>query len=260
MKNIHILSTDKPSRLYSYKSIDLYLHSEIVDANSANLNCKNQNIYITSDEEIKKEDWCMSLCDDESYEEIYQCKNINLVDEEDKKIILTDNTDLIANGVQSIDDDFLEWFVKNPSCENVEVESFCKHGDNCPSKGAYDKQDLCDVGYEIILPKEDLSYTTKMGVKIPDELVRATMIPKKYFGRKEEPKQETLEESNKTTAIRFLEWYRLKKVIYQFHCYHIPNINDKSWEQTVFFGENSYLNADQLFEIFKKENYEKRNT
>ena len=68
--------------------------------------------------------------------------------------------------------------------------------------------------------------------------------------------KETLEESNQTTAIRFLEWYRLKKVIFQFHCYHIPNIDDKYWEQTVFRGNNSYLNSHQLFEIFEKENYE----
>lgn len=54
-----------------------------------------------------------------------------------------------------------------------------------------------------------------------------------------------------------LEWYRLKKVIFQFHCYHIPNVSDKNWETTVFLGENSYLNSHQLFEIFKKENYEK---
>jgi hypothetical protein len=33
-----------------------------------------------------------------------------------KKIILTTDPDF---GVQSIDDEFLEWFVKNPSCEEV---------------------------------------------------------------------------------------------------------------------------------------------
>jgi hypothetical protein len=62
----------------------------------------------------------------------------------------------------------------------------------------------------------------------------------KYVG-----KQETLE-SNKTTAIRFLEWYRRKGVIYQFQAYHIQGSD-----------ETIYLNADQLFEIFKKELYEK---
>ena len=37
------------------------------------------------------------------------------------KVILTTNKLLIKNGVQAIDDDFLEWFVKNPSCERVEI-------------------------------------------------------------------------------------------------------------------------------------------
>jgi hypothetical protein len=39
-----------------------------------------------------------------------------------KEILLSTDTDLINDGVQAIEDDFLEWFVKNPSCEFVEVE------------------------------------------------------------------------------------------------------------------------------------------
>ena len=38
-----------------------------------------------------------------------------------KKIILTTDQDLIKDGVQAIEDEFLQWFVKNPSCEWVEV-------------------------------------------------------------------------------------------------------------------------------------------
>jgi len=37
------------------------------------------------------------------------------------KVILTTNKLLIKDGVQSIDDEFLEWFVKNSSCERVEI-------------------------------------------------------------------------------------------------------------------------------------------
>jgi hypothetical protein len=74
---------------------------------------------------------------------------------EGKKIILTTDPQLIADGVQAIDDEFLEWFVKNPSCRKIETESFCKYGGDCPSQGAHDKQYLCDIGYKIILPKEE---------------------------------------------------------------------------------------------------------
>jgi hypothetical protein len=38
------------------------------------------------------------------------------------KVILTTNKLLIKDGVQDIDDKFLEWFVENPSCEYVEVD------------------------------------------------------------------------------------------------------------------------------------------
>lgn len=37
------------------------------------------------------------------------------------KVILTTNKLLIKNGIQAIDDEFLEWFVKNSSCESVEI-------------------------------------------------------------------------------------------------------------------------------------------
>lgn len=40
-----------------------------------------------------------------------------------KKIILTTDQDLIKDGVQAIDDEFLEWFVANPSCKFVEVQN-----------------------------------------------------------------------------------------------------------------------------------------
>ena len=38
-----------------------------------------------------------------------------------KEILLSTDTELQKDGVQSIDDTFLEWFVKNPSCEFVET-------------------------------------------------------------------------------------------------------------------------------------------
>ncbi len=59
-----------------------------------------------------------------------------------KKIILT--TDQSLDGVQDIDDEFLEWFIKNPSCEFVKVNVFPKF--NLNDKG----------NYGIIIPKEEL--------------------------------------------------------------------------------------------------------
>jgi hypothetical protein len=167
MKNIHIISTDKPSRLHYSKIQNSYgyILKQIPSTCNDGLLSGQRNIYITSDEEIKEGDWGVFLCDDESYEEIYQCKKANLVDKEDKKIILTTDSQLIQDGVQAIDDEFLEWFVKNPSCESVEVEKVefevdMGLGDSCIEYGNY---------YKIIIPKE-------------------------------EPKQETLEEAAKAFA------------------------------------------------------------
>jgi hypothetical protein len=114
MKNIHILPTDKPSRLSYFQGRLLF------DKEEFHKTFISQNIYITSDEEIKEGDWC--------YYENGELKGIHKVVNGQrpktmvlKKIILTTDQDLIKDGVQAIDDEFLEWFVKNPSCESVEV-------------------------------------------------------------------------------------------------------------------------------------------
>ena len=92
-----------------------------------NIHKINDNIYITSDED-KEVDWIL-YCNS-----VYKVLRINsnnrpVVKMSDgefelsnwNKIILTDNKDLIKDGVQAIDDEFLEWFIQNPSCEEVEV-------------------------------------------------------------------------------------------------------------------------------------------
>jgi hypothetical protein len=114
-----------------------------------NIHVLQENIYITNDEEIKDGDWYANL----------QSKNRNYINrsgnakfdglyDDCKKIILTTDQDLIKNGVQTIDDDFLEWFVNNPSCEEVEVV-----------KTRYDGTKSLDKywsgEYKIIIPKEE---------------------------------------------------------------------------------------------------------
>ena len=80
-----------------------------------NIHKINENIYITSDEEIKEGDWQLS-------NDKHITIRTNSFHESDKKIILTTDKDLIKDGVQAIDDDFLEWFVKNPNCDEVKLE------------------------------------------------------------------------------------------------------------------------------------------
>jgi hypothetical protein len=135
MKNIHILPTDKPSRLFKFAN---ELHLDTIPKDYY----KKYNIYITDNSKIREGDWFLNTlnnqvnkCDDLIYE-----KNVNL-SSWCKKIILTTDQDLIKDGVQAIDDEFLEWFVKNPSCERVEIESL-NIGDD-------------KLGYVICKPQEE---------------------------------------------------------------------------------------------------------
>ena len=100
-----------------------------------------QNIYITSDEEIKEGDWVFNF----EYNYIVQYNS----EKHDnkfwyKKIILTTDQDLIKDGVQAIDDEFLEWFVKNPSCEEVDIKRNYL-GSKCLKCGFIENHDEVDT-------------------------------------------------------------------------------------------------------------------
>jgi translation initiation factor 2 beta subunit (eIF-2beta)/eIF-5 len=143
MKNVHLIPTDKPTRL-RLDDGELVLGNSKLCQNT--LNYQYQNIYITNDEEIKEGDWVLSLTDDESYLEVYKYDGTTYLGE-DKKIILTTDQDLIKDGIQPIDDEFLEWFVKNPSCESVELEAT-----TFPNEEGIPH---CYDGYKIIIPQEE---------------------------------------------------------------------------------------------------------
>jgi hypothetical protein len=143
MRNIHILPTEKPSRLIKSKINDTIVLEPINVTNNTRY-WEYLNIYITSDEKIKEGDW------------ITDCEFdiMKLVFEEEgdltnwKKIILTTDPKLIADGVQAIDDDFLEWFVKNPSCEKVEIYRSGNHYDGA-------MEFYHPLFYNTIIPKQD---------------------------------------------------------------------------------------------------------
>jgi len=126
MKNIHLLPTDKPSKLHTYKGVLNLAADEFVAPTIVKNDLINLNIHITSDDEIKEGDYRYSGVQN----------NIELVTEFSlkvnkeywkinphlyKKIILTTDGDLIKDGVQAIDNKFLEWFVKNASCKFVKI-------------------------------------------------------------------------------------------------------------------------------------------
>jgi hypothetical protein len=184
-RNIHVIPTDKPSRVYKHLGRELKYTS--TNFEQKGLLCINQNIYITSDEEIKEGDYMYDIDGDVGKAIGSDMKEF----EGNKKIILTTDQDLIADGVQAIDDEFLEWFVKNPSCEEIETERledgqyFDYLEDNSVIEGIYEN-------YKIILPKEEPKQDfilIKEDCPCIDECMYYQTKQCKHL--KEEPKQET---------------------------------------------------------------------
>ena len=158
MKNIHLIPTDnKYSRLYFNVNDKEFQICEI--EKSSTILKPNRHIYITSDEEIKEGDWLLIIDDFETY--IHKHKGDNLPTTYHKKIILTTDQDLIKDGVQAIDDEFLEWFVNNSSCDEVEVNYgfFTPSGRQVDPMGILQNHSSCVWKYKIIIPKEEKDYT-----------------------------------------------------------------------------------------------------
>jgi hypothetical protein len=145
MKNVHVLPTDKPSRLHFDDKLFLSTSPQI----SKNINSivEGRNIYITSEKEIKEGDWVITPTND-----VIQWAKVFQPD--GKKIILTTDQDLINDGVQPIDDEFLDWFFKNPNCEEVEIEN-----------GWGLEIDIETPYYKIIIPKEEQTTEEQLPTK-----------------------------------------------------------------------------------------------
>jgi hypothetical protein len=178
MKNIHVLPTDKPSKLF-YNVGGTLLYTSYGNHNGV-------NIYITNDEEDINENDYIITKDGRLVQVSYLLsKDVYSA----SKVILATDQDLNKDGVQAIDDEFLEWFVKNPSCESVKFWRF--HGINTSiaevnaisGDGSLNWQGRGDLrDYKIIIPQEGMNcWSGKKGVE--------------GWPGKEEPKQETLEEA-----------------------------------------------------------------
>jgi hypothetical protein len=194
MKNLYLLPTDQPSRLVKIKDTFFLTTTDDIPGGTF------YNIHITNDEEIKEgvNQW---------YLDKFLNKPMNSggaqYGEKQNIITLTTDQTLIADGVQSINDEFLKWFVKNPSCEFVEVKhkDIIQYGNmtmhdhngdgsyyfctNCEVETSRSKEELLKFGveyYKIIIPKEELTYTES--AKKEERIFNSTMMSK----------QETIEE------------------------------------------------------------------
>ena len=215
MKNIHLIRTDNPSRLVWQKNMNkLILYSRPMDFQKNDL--LPHRIYITDNSEIKDGDitiYGKSLFLVESIlHKSGPFRHLNpkikiqgrflpdmTIGKFDsltplKKIILTTDDQLIQNGVQAIDDEFLEWFVKNPSCEEVEViKNYLSNNGQwkdvlLPSEWEIDTK----IKYKIIIPHKEPKQTDENGKPIT------------YWGGLVEPKQETLEDAAERYSLELL--------------------------------------------------------
>ena len=147
-------------------------------------------LYIISDKE--KSSYCIKECPMAGLNiNRCDCQIFTACSNKVGNIILTTNNLLIKDGVQAIDVEFLEWFVKNPSCEEVEVEQI-KEYINCMS-GKELCQLVCDKCsyYKIIIPKEEPK-------QFENEFEFQSRIINKVW---DEDEQGTLEEAAKNYAI-----------------------------------------------------------
>ena len=161
MKNIHLLPTDNYSPLVNStnKYGGLFLskyYSPMKDMGDS-----YQHIYITDDSEIKVGDWCI-----DKYNVVYKQETDKIFTEftGSKKIILTTDQDLIKDGVQAIDDEFLKLWIKNPSCDRID---FALINDIEP-------------WYKIRFPKEEPKQNEMVGNKFYKSADKVISINKKY--------------------------------------------------------------------------------
>ena len=154
MKNIFLIPTDKPSRLYYHSDL-----KQLVLTNKTMLRefVINQNIYITSNSKFVRDEYIT-----DGIEVMKATPKLvdaqGLVDRRDwKKILMTTDPELIKDGVHPIGEDFLKWFVENPTCIKVEVV----YGLFNPMGRQVDPNDLgqnhskCVWKYKIITTKEE---------------------------------------------------------------------------------------------------------
>ena len=132
-----------------------------------NIHKIEDKLYIINNEEIKEgvEQW---------YLDKFLNKPMNSggaqYGEKQDLIILTDNKDLIKDGIQEISKDFLHWFIKNPSCESVDVKKV-EHLTNKP--------------YRVTIPKEEAKQD------LEKDIFENLKEYYKNIPREKEPKQET---------------------------------------------------------------------
>ena len=236
MRNINLLATEKPTFLHKLLSTGNLITS--ISCIDDMKNAIGQNIYITSNRKPKAGDWSIYQND-----KIHKCME-DIVGDSFKKIILTTDQDLIDDGVQAIDDNFLEWFVENSNCEEIEVTTYHVKGDISGK-----------LHYKIIIPKEPKQEKwDNLNKELDDAL-------EEEFGS-EEPKQETLDEvaekyaegksSNSTFRNTHIRDFKAGADWQQERMYSEEEVLDLLLKSKIETSNLYYEDMKEWFEQFKK--------
>jgi hypothetical protein len=231
MKNIHLLPTDKPSRLSILNTGKLNFGAEFISSS----NSKAQHIYIIDDSEIK---------DVRPHKGKWQLEGGLILNKlpdyltdlsECKLIIMTTDPELIKDGVQPIDNTFLEWFINNSSCKSVKIESW-------QTKGEW------ELEYKIIIPKEEPKQST-VGKEFYESADKIITVYKQDITQLIEDR--ILSEYKKHSASLPDEWAKI--AAYKIY----KSISDKMEEpkQHVEFINNNIEEFDESLKSFKQKQY-----
>jgi hypothetical protein len=203
MKNVHILPTDQASRLVKINSTLFFGKNEREMLSEPSLDIVAQHIYITSDELFKENDWVLNTDTSELYKAdaddvLVDKKDIDWYADFNLEVIMTNDPTLISDGVQAIDNDFLKWFVKNPTCEFVEVKRNYLSS-KCLKCGFIENHDEVDTEDCPKCHNTTYEHLYKNEIIIAQEEQKQHLInimhDDEELGLYEEPKQETLEEA-----------------------------------------------------------------
>ena len=258
MKNIHLIPTDKPSR-FSLNSSGKYHLTKQLYTNSPNFTA--QNIYITNNEEIKEGD--IFIHPDGTIERASR----NLDGRGISKIILTSDQDLIKDGVQAIDDEFLEWFVMNPTCEEVEViyGLYNPSGRKVNFEILNQNHSQCVWKYKIIIPKEEpklINNCPKCGL---DLVIRESCTPicadidcGGIVISNETLKEWQLKEEPKEDEMVGIEFYKTADEVISVNKKH--NMKYKTVLNISIKGEDKHKNIFKVKSKYYKLNNEEKET
>jgi hypothetical protein len=266
-KNIFVKATTEPSQVYLIKEKNtLGLTSKNPESmEHYGSGTHNQHVYITNKESYAKGDWCIEIETEEVFkvEEVKEFSGIvrsatdTFVYDACVKIVLATDLKLVADGIKEINSDFLEWLVKNSSCDSVEVETYCPNDCN----GCVEK---CKNSFYKIIPKEEPNYNMKK------EILAEMMSKDEELGIYQEPKKlkvmivgdgmptkESLEEKldkivSKESSKFWKESndrFKNKEMPKQVKCY------DK-YNQLLKEGDYVDVQKDGVHQIYKKEDGE----